>query len=97
MEDCISCSVCTGASGRTFEKHFFQSKIIIMYFYLILVHSVRLESFISVHSGRVSVDKSRRIASVGVRGMLQTAVHLIMQDFTIRLKRRGPGEQEGGV
>lgn len=78
--------------------HFFQSKIIIMYSYLIVVHSVRLESFISVHSGDVSVDKlSCCIASVGVRGMLQTAVHLIMQDFTVWLKRRGPGEQEGGV
>lgn len=65
--------------------------------YLVLVNSVWLESVVFACSRDVLVDNGYCITSVNIRGIVQPAVHLIMEDSPIWLDWRGPGEQEAGL
>lgn len=76
---------------------FFFLRETITYMYLVLVFSIWLESFVFVDSRSIPVNECFCVTSVGGRGLFQSAVHLIVQDYAVWLSRRRPGKQKGGL
>lgn len=65
--------------------------------YLVLVHCVWLECFISTSSPDIPADECCCATLEALGGRFQPAVHLVVKNPSVGLSWRGPGEQEGGL